>query len=247
MAFKLTFDTRITTVLVFLTIMLVLEGAYPIVKDSGPAFFYYSLGAALFVSIGTGVYLVWKEMREDNQRRSTSSTTPVSVTPTPERTQTQEDQSSRENRELTFSNIILTYVATIVALAALGNDMYSRSGLPLLHLWIGTLFLLIGGMCMLYWRYTFGENVVALLATIICGIGAVVVFVLILMIVLNGTHPPPTASGNVTNICENCSYPVTNIVHNYNVTVVEHCSGNKNPSFSIEELKYLMASGRYGK
>lgn len=233
MAFKLTFDTRITTILMFLTIMLVLEGAYPMSKDSDPWFFCCSLGAALLVSIGTGVYLVWKEERGSIDRGTPSPTVPESA-----------DQSTNEYRELTFSNIILTYVATVVALTALGNDLYSRSGLPLLPLWIGTLFLIVGGISMLYWRYTFGRNILALLVTVFCGIGAVAVFILLLIVVLSGPHVPPTASGNVTNICENCSYPVTNIVNNYNVTVIENYTGNKNPSVSVEELKYLMGSGR---
>jgi hypothetical protein len=53
--------------------------------------------------------------------------------------------------------------------------------------------------------------------------------------------PPPT-TGNLTNIYENCSYPITTIVNNYNITVIENYSGSKNPSVSIEELKYLIGS-----
>jgi len=152
--------------------------------------------------------------------------------------------SGKENRELTFSNMILAFVAAIVALAVLGNDMYSRSGLPLPLLWIGTLFLLFGGIAMIYWQYTFGKSRLALLITIICGIIIMVVIVMLILTMLNGTHVTPIATGNVTNICENCSYPETNIVNNYNITVVENCVSNKNPTVSVNELKYLMSSGK---
>jgi hypothetical protein len=57
-----------------------------------------------------------------------------------------QEQNSKENRDLTYSNIVLSYVAAIVALAALGNDIWCISGLPLVVLWIGTLVLLLGGM-----------------------------------------------------------------------------------------------------
>jgi hypothetical protein len=46
-----------------------------------------------------------------------------------------------ENRALTFSNTILAFVAAIVALVALGKDLYIENGLPLQPLWIGLLCL----------------------------------------------------------------------------------------------------------
>jgi hypothetical protein len=150
-----------------------------------------------------------------------------------------EAPANDENRQLTYSTIILSYVATIVALAALGTDLYSRSGLPLLHLWIATFFLLIGGISFIYWNY--GKNKLALLVGIVCFIGDVFVFILLLLMILNGIHAPTQITGNVTNICENCTTsPVTNIVNNYNVTVYENYIEAKKPSMSISELKYLM-------
>jgi len=55
---------------------------------------------------------------------------------------------------------------------------------------------------------------------------------------------PSSPTGNVTNICENCSYPVTNIINNNNVTVTAVCEKNMNTSLSIKELKYLVGKRR---
>lgn len=74
-------------------------------KDSNPWFFYYTLGAALFVSLVTGAYLVWRDKSGNVDRRATPITIAESVTHTSGGTHPQADQSSRENRELTFSKI----------------------------------------------------------------------------------------------------------------------------------------------
>jgi hypothetical protein len=192
-----------------------------------------SIGITTGVISGMFVLIFQKAILERGEVATTSAL-PVADTPgTP---------TIDENRELTYSNIILSYVATIVALAALGNDIYSRSGLPLLHLWAGTMFLLFGGISTIYWRYKFGRNIFALLIGIVCFIGSTLIFFLILLSILNGIHTPPQISGNVTNICDNCTYPVTNIntVNNYNITLYENYTGTKNPAISVSELKNLM-------
>jgi len=51
---------------------------------------------------------------------------------------------------------------------------------------------------------------------------SLIVLILIVLIgfsAIMSINQTPPSSGNVTNICVNCSYPVTNIVNNYNVTV----------------------------
>jgi hypothetical protein len=65
-----------------------------------------------------------------------------------------QEQNSKENRKLSYSTVVLSYVAAIVALAALGTDIWSISGLPLILLWIGTLFLLFGGIFWIYSEYS---------------------------------------------------------------------------------------------
>jgi hypothetical protein len=50
---------------------------------------------------------------------------------------------------------------------------------------------------------------------------------------------PPSVLNNVTNLYENCSYPIVNTANYYNVTIIENV--NKTfPSVSIEEMKNLM-------
>lgn len=145
-----------------------------------------------------------------------------------------------EYRALTFSNTILAFVAAIVALVALGKDLYIENGLPLQPLWIGLLCLLLGGVFSIYYEYSKWKP--ALLVIGVSVIGILYVVVLILTAMSFGVHAPPPTTGNITNIYENCSYPITTVVNNYNITVIENYSDNKNPSVSIEELKYLMGS-----
>lgn len=56
-----------------------------------------------------------------------------------------QERLNGENRELTYSIIVLSYTATIIALASLGNDIWKASDLPLVYLWFITLVLVIGG------------------------------------------------------------------------------------------------------
>jgi hypothetical protein len=71
-------------------------------------------------------------------------------------------------------------------------------------------------------------------------------FVILLLVVLVAyvltfiLSSPPSISGNTTSICENCTYPVSNVINNYNVTVIAACEKGKSPGFSINELKYLI-------
>jgi hypothetical protein len=149
---------------------------------------------------------------------------------------------NKEDRALVYSNTILAYVAAIVALTALGKDMYIQSGLPLQPLWIGLLCLLLGGIFTIYYDYS--KWTPALLVIGVSVIGILYVGFVILTIMLSGVHVAPPTTGNVTNICENCTYPVTNTVNNYNITVIENCTTQKSSMVSVEELSYLMGSHR---
>jgi len=188
-----------------------------------------SIGITTGVISGLFVLMFQKAILEFEEQ--TVRVTPVTTSP--------EAPANDENRQLAYSNIILAYVATIVALAALGTDLYSRSGLPLLHLWIATFFLLIGGVCIIYWSYR--KNKLALLVGCFCIIGDVFVIILLLLMILNGIHAPTQITDNVTNIYENCTIsPATNIVNNYYVTIYENNIEAKKPLMLISELQYLM-------
>jgi hypothetical protein len=72
-----------------------------------------------------------------------------------------QEQSGRENRELTYSTIVLSYTATILALSSLGYTIWIESKLPVVLLWIITLVLIIGGDLYIYREYqkkTMTEN-----------------------------------------------------------------------------------------
>lgn len=75
------------------------------------------------------------------------------------------------------------------------------------------------------------------------------IFLIITLAVIIGnfilTSSSPQATGNVTIICENCSYPTTTIINNnyYNFTEI-NCL--KNSPLSLKELKYLMKSSVLG-
>lgn len=158
-------------------------------------------------------------------------------------------ESNVENRDLTHSTLILSYVAFVVALAVLGEDIWSGSGLPLFHLRIAILFLIIGGIAFIYWLYKKKAGIpanIALIIGIACLIGGAIVFLLVANMILTppGIHPPTQTTGNITNICENCTYPVTNTVNNYNVTIIENCTAPKSPMVSVEEINHLMVKGR---
>jgi hypothetical protein len=92
------------------------------------------------------------------------------------------------------------------------------------------------------------ENALKKTTTMLTLAAIVLVFFLIViggaytLILLSNASPSP--SGNITNICENCSYPITNIVNNYNVSITVTCEKIKNHSVSVEELKYLMQKNR---
>lgn len=159
--------------------------------------------------------------------------------PVPTGTPTECDMESvKENRELKYSSLILSYVAAIVALIALGNDIWKTIGLPLLLLWFGALFLLIGGPCWIYWR--FEKHSWILVIGFICLIGAIIVLILSIVFVLSGSYISTPTYGNVTNFYENTSYPVINVVNNYNVTVTGNWDCEKNSMVSIKEMSSLM-------
>jgi hypothetical protein len=147
---------------------------------------------------------------------------------------------NREERKLTYSNTLLAYVASIVALAAIGRDLYIETGLPLLPLYVGLICLLFGGIFFIYYEYS--KWTPALLVVAVSIIGIAYVAMIIVAAIFAGTHIPSLTSGNVTNICDNCSYPVTDINNYYNVTIVGECTNLKNPIVSVEEMKYLIGS-----
>ena len=126
--------------------------------------------------------------------------------------------SNNEYRDLTYSNIFLSYVAAVVAIGALSKDI-----LPALFLLLITSFLIIGGM--FYIRSEFKKKPINPLLII------AVIFVIVVIAFL--AYPPlftikESPTGNITNICENCSYPVNNIVYNYNITIIGNCTDRKN-------------------
>jgi len=74
---------------------------------------------------------------------------------------------------------------------------------------------------------------------------ASIIFVLLIIVILGAyvltfiLNSPPSVLSNTTNVYENCSYPVSNVINNYNVTLIAACEKCKTTTFSIEELKYL--------
>jgi len=144
-------------------------------------------------------------------------------------------ESGGENRELTYAMFILSWVVAIATLLMVGNEIWKSYGWSLPVLWIASPFLMFGGMWYFYcaWKkISLGWNITVLSIISIIGI--------VLIISANGTHLPQSAQGNITNIYENGSYPMTNIVNNYNVTIAGGYDGNKKSDISIEELKGLM-------
>lgn len=156
-------------------------------------------------------------------------------------------ESNVENRDLTYSTLILSYVAFVVAIAALGENIWGGSGLPLFYLRLATFFLMIGGIALIYWHKT-KAGIPANFALFIgaaCLIGGALTFLLVVSMILTpaGIHAPTQTTGNITNICENCTYPLTNTVNNFNVTIIKNCTVPTCPMVSLEEMNHLMVNG----
>jgi hypothetical protein len=148
-------------------------------------------------------------------------------------------ETNCENRELSYAMFILSWVVGVATLVTIGNEIWRSYGWPLPILWIITPFLMFEGV---WFFYCIFKKI-----PIIWCIGGVVIIGIIAVILTSasiGITLPSSPIGNVTNICENCSYPLTNIVNNYNITVTENCTFGKNPIVSIEEMKYLMGPKR---
>ena len=77
-------------------------------------------------------------------------------------------------------------------------------------------------------------------SALIIFIFAVLLFYAYIAFFSGASVPSPSTTGNITNICENCSYPVTNIINNYSVTINGCHHENMNPNLSKKELQYLM-------
>ena len=158
-------------------------------------------------------------------------------------------ESNVENRDLAHATLILSYVAFVVALAALGENMWAGSGLPLLHLRAAVFVLIIGGTAGIYWDYKkkAGENaIIAQIIAFVCVIIGAIIFLIVISLMLTpqGLHPPNQTTGTITNIYENCTYPVINTVNNYNVTIVKNCTSPKCPIVSVAEMNHLMVKSR---
>lgn len=144
-----------------------------------------------------------------------------------------------ENRELSYGMFILSWVVAVATLLLIGNEIWRAYGWPLPILWITTPCLMFGGMWFFFSVFKKYHIIWYIVGVVIIGIIAI-----LLALVSSGVTIQSSTTGNVTTICENCSYPVTNTVNNYNVTVIENCTASKNPMVSVEELKYLMGSER---
>ena len=57
-----------------------------------------------------------------------------------------QEQNNKENRDLTYTIVLLSYVLAIVALATLETNTWKLSEWPLILLWVGTLIIVVGGM-----------------------------------------------------------------------------------------------------
>jgi len=51
----------------FLTVMLVLEGAYPMSKNNDAGFFYYCLAGALLITFFSVVFCLWRDAQKDKK------------------------------------------------------------------------------------------------------------------------------------------------------------------------------------
>lgn len=144
-----------------------------------------------------------------------------------------------ENRELSYGMFILSWVVAVATLLLIGNEIWKSYGWPLPVLWISTPCLMFGGMWFFYCEFKKFPRGWSITGVVIIGVIAV-----ILALASSGVTLQSPTTSNVTNICENCSYPVTNIVNNNNVTIMVNGTENKNRIISVEEMKYLMGSGR---
>jgi|GEM_PF-5059111 len=112
--------------------------------------------------------------------------------------------SSKDNRELTYSNILLSYVAVVIALAALGNEIWTSIGLPLNILWIGTLLLLLGGMIYIYCE--FKKIRINLFVTgFFLVMLILIIFFVIQLSTSSTTFLTSSAASNTINNCNECS------------------------------------------
>ena len=191
---------------------------------------------------------VIKEWESDDKQEITPPTNVASEEHNPDEASAHDEQlgvlkevrdilkeGNHENRELTYTMLIFTWVVTVATLVVIGNDIWKSYGWSLPVMWIGTSILIFGGMGFLYCSFKKVNLNPYVVSAFIIG-----VIVVMLLLASSGITLPPSSEGNVTNVCENCSYPIINIVNNYNVTVTGGCNENTNPTVSVEELKYLI-------
>ena len=157
MAFNLTFETRITTILMFLTLMLVIEGAYPMWREGNPGFFYYSLGASLLVSIGTAVYLIWRDERGNENQITPPPTVPESRERASEAA-TQMKSVEQIKLELDVDTLYLTGIGLAFTVESVFIGLYGKSLLgDVIDLQFGQIaaisFMFIGLMIFLWFDY----------------------------------------------------------------------------------------------